>query len=167
MGIFDLFKKKEEPKKEILVYAPIDGEMVNLENVPDKTFAAKLLGDGVAVLPSESGNICSPVDGKLIQLFKTGHAFTVETKEGVNVLVHFGVNTVELNGEGFEKLVEEGIEVKAGDPIVKYNYEYLLENATSVMCPVIILDSEEYVIEKTIEEKNQISKPTVVLKIKK
>lgn len=166
MGFFDLFKKKEEQKKEVLIYSPIDGDIVTLEDVPDKTFAAKLLGDGIAILPNKSGSICSPVDGKLIQLFKTGHAFTVETKEGINVLVHFGINTVELNGQGFEKLVDEGIEVKAGDPIVKYDYEYLLENATSVVCPVIILDSEEYEIKKT-EEKDQIFKSTVILEIKK
>ncbi len=162
MGFFDkLFGKKEEVKenKKIIIKAPITGKVVDIKEVPDETFAQKLLGDGVGIIPEKSGNIVSPVKGTLIQLFETLHAFTVETEDGVNVLVHFGLNTVELKGHGFTKIANEGDKVEVGDVIIKYDLDYLKENAPSVVTPVIILDSEEYtkidvIIDKNVAEGN-------------
>lgn len=147
MGFFsNLFGKKEEEKKEIKlkVYAPINGKIYPLSEVPDETFATKILGDGIAIEPNESGKILSPIDGVITQLFETGHAFTVESKDGISILVHFGLNTVELKGQGFNKVANEGDTVKVGDPIVEFDLPFLKENSPSVLTPVIVLDSDDY-----------------------
>ncbi len=153
MGFFSkLFSKKEEPKVlKSIIKAPINGRVLPISEVPDETFATKMLGDGIGIEPVESGTIVAPVDGVIGQLFETGHAFTVETKEGVNILVHFGLNTVELKGQGFEIIAKEGDNVKAGDPIIKYDLEFLKANSPSVITPVVVLDSEEYKSIKTFE----------------
>lgn len=145
-GIFGLNSKKEEEKKDVIVrvFSPLDGRVLPLSEVPDETFAQGLLGDGIGIEPLTSGIVKAPVSGKIIQLFETKHAFVVETKEGVQVLTHFGLNTVKLNGAGFEGIAKEGDLVKAGDPIVKFDYEFLKENADSIITPVVILESEEY-----------------------
>ena len=141
MGFFSkLFSKKEEPKVlKSIIKAPINGRVLPISEVPDETFATKMLGDGIGIEPVESGTIVAPVDGVIGQLFETGHAFTVETKEGVNILVHFGLNA------------KEGDNVKAGDPIIKYDLEFLKANSPSVITPVVVLDSEEYKSIKTFE----------------
>lgn len=159
--------EKETKNNEInvKVYAPLSGKVVALENVPDVTFAQKMLGEGLAIEPSTDGEILAPISGTLVQMFKTGHAFTVESKEGVNILIHFGMNTVDLNGQGFEILVEEGSEVTKGQPIVKYDYNFLKANAASIITPVIVLDSEEYKIEfNNIED--TVAGETVLYEIK-
>lgn len=147
MGFFDLFKKKEKETKKILI-APITGEVVPMENVPDETFASKMLGDGVAIEPSESGYMVAPMDG-VVDITPTLHAFTLESTDGISVLVHLGVDTVKLNGQGFEQIAKTGQKVKAGDPIIKFDLEYLRENAPSVTSPIIVLESDNY---KNIEK---------------
>ncbi|WP_288866934.1 PTS glucose transporter subunit IIA [uncultured Sneathia sp.] len=142
MGFFDLFKKKETNTKKVLI-APITGDVVPLDTVKDETFASKMLGDGVAIEPKESGVMLAPMDG-IVDITPTLHAFTLESSDGVSILVHLGVDTVKLNGKGFEQLVESGTKVKAGDGIIKYDLAFLKENAPSVTSPVIVLESDEY-----------------------
>lgn len=150
MKLFNFFKKeketekKEEKKLEVSVFSPIKGKLVDITNVPDSTFAEKMLGEGVAIIPEKSGEILSPVNGKIVQLFNTLHAFTIETKEGLNVLVHFGIDTVLLKQEGFTQLLSEGDNVKVGDAIVKYDLDLIIERGYNPITSVIILDSEEY-----------------------
>ena len=147
MGFFDsLFGKKKEVEKRsvIKVVAPVDGNVIPLSQVPDETFAQGLLGLGVGIEPLESGYVKAPVAGTIIQLFETKHAFVVETPEGLNVLTHFGLNTVKLKGEGFEAVAKEGDKVNAGDPIVKFDLEFLKANADSVVTPVVVLESDDY-----------------------
>lgn len=168
MGFFDkLFGKKEAENVTLDVYAPISGEFVKLEEVPDKTFSAKMLGDGAAILPVKSGEIVAPFDGKLVQVFKTGHAFTIEANNGVNVLIHFGMNTVDLAGQGFTKLVEEGTVVKKGQPIIKYDYEFLKDNAPSVVTPVIVLESDEMSKVEILPNDKLVAGETLLLKVTK
>ncbi|WP_068449104.1 PTS sugar transporter subunit IIA [Caviibacter abscessus] len=153
MGFFaNLFsKKKEEVVTKNVVVSPIAGKVIPISEVPDETFASKMLGDGVGIEPFASGVMVAPADGVISQLFETGHAFTIETKQRVNILVHFGLNTVELKGKGFEIIAKEGDTVKAGDPIIKYDLEFLKANSPSVITPVVILDSDEYTAIKTFE----------------
>lgn len=169
MGIFDFFKKKEEKKEveKIVVKAAITGKAINISEVPDPTFAEKLLGDGIGIVPVSSGEIVAPVSGTIVQLFETLHAFTIETESGVNVLVHFGLNTVELKGEGFIKLLNEGDKVKAGDAIVKYDLDFIKENAPSVITPMVILDSEEYKSIKVSVDKDVVAGQDIVIEIEK
>lgn len=167
MGFFDKIFGSKKEEKVLEVYAPVTGKQVNLEDVPDKTFASKMLGDGQAIMPNGNGEIVAPFDGKLVQVFKTGHAFTVEANNGVNVLVHFGINTVDLEGQGFTKLVQEGSKVKKGEPIIRYDYDFLSKNAQSVITPVIVLESDDLQKIEVVENKDVIAGQTVILKITK
>src|SRR5690349_23103175 len=100
----------------ISVLAPLDGTVVELEKVPDEVFAMKMAGDGVAIDPS--GQVAlAPVSGQLVKLFRGGHAFGIAGEGGVELIVHLGLDTVELEGEGFEKIAVEGQVVQSGDPI--------------------------------------------------
>lgn len=102
----------------------------------------------MAIEPSESGFMVAPMDG-VVDITPTLHAFTLEATDGVSILVHLGVDTVKLNGQGFEQLVKTGQKVKTGDPIIKFDLDYLKENAPSVTSPIIVLESDNY---KNIEK---------------
>ena len=135
--MFNFFKKKNE---DVVKLAPlncnddeivsiVDGKLINITTVPDATFAGKIMGDGVAfVCDGDSVTFCSPANGKLEALFPTGHAYGIKMNNGVVILVHIGINTVEENGKGFEILGKsQGDVVKAGEPIVKVDMKTLRE----------------------------------------
>lgn len=126
-------------EKEILAedfLMPIEGEIVPLSDVPDDAFAQEMMGPGFGIKPS--GNIVySPVDGRLVTLFPTKHALGIETDTGVEILIHVGLDTVKLNGEGFESLVEQGQLIQRGDALLKLDLDYLKANAPSVITPVV------------------------------
>ncbi|WGE88829.1 PTS glucose transporter subunit IIA [Actinobacillus arthritidis] len=143
MGFFDkLFGSKQATTKEVKVYAPLSGEIVNIEDVPDVVFSEKIVGDGVAIRPN-GDTIVAPVSGTIGKIFETNHAFSIESDEGVELFVHFGIDTVELKGEGFTRVAQEGQAVKAGDPIIKFNLELLESKAKSVLTPVVISNMDE------------------------
>ncbi|ATW43632.1 PTS glucose transporter subunit IIA [Glaesserella parasuis] len=144
MGFFDkLFGgKKEAVAKEVKIYAPLSGEIVNIEDVPDVVFSEKIVGDGIAIRPT-GDTIVAPVNGTIGKIFETNHAFSIESEDGVELFVHFGIDTVELKGEGFTRLAEENQEVKVGDPIIKFDLELLQSKAKSVLTPVVISNMDE------------------------
>ena len=127
-----------EHKKELLIRAPLSGTAVPITDVPDPVFGEKVMGDGLAIRPSD-GRICSPVDGTVTSVAASKHAYALQTAEGVDVLVHFGLDTVSLNGEGFTPAVQEGDQVKAGDLLCQVDLEVIrsagLENITPVTFP--------------------------------
>ena len=133
MGFFDIFKKKE--KTVITIYSPINGKVIELKDVPDEAFAQKMVGDGCAIEP-DKGVICSPIDGQLMNIFPTSHAIIFETIDGLEMIVHFGIDTVKLEGKGFQKLREPG-SIKIGDEIVKYNLEEKKDVYTTKRSPII------------------------------
>ncbi|EFR91237.1 glucose-specific phosphotransferase enzyme IIA component, partial [Listeria innocua FSL S4-378] len=110
-----MFKKFLKKSKNETVFAHVTGQLIALEDVPDPVFNQKMMGEGIAIKP-ESGTIVAPVDGKIIQLAETKHAFGIRTDMGQEILVHIGLETVSLNGEGFNVLVNVGDKVKVGDP---------------------------------------------------
>ena len=118
MGLFDFIKKKEEktPTKNIVACA--SGTLVDITMVEDPTFAEKMMGDGYAIAPSE-GTVVSPIDGEIAVAFPTGHAFGIKSEDGLEVLIHIGIDTVGLNGKGFTAKVQTGQKVHAGDVLVK------------------------------------------------
>ncbi|WP_100331306.1 glucose-specific PTS transporter subunit IIBC [Bacillus xiapuensis] len=116
--------------------SPIKGEIVPLSEVPDQVFSQKLMGDGFAVVPSE-GKVVAPADGKIVTTFPTKHAIGMETASGRELLIHFGIDTVNLKGEGFDLLVSQGDEVKKGQEILKVDLDYVKKHAPSVMTPII------------------------------
>lgn len=143
MGFFSkLFGSKQKESKEIQIFAPLSGEIVNIEDVPDVVFSEKIVGDGIAIRPT-GDTIVSPVNGTIGKIFETNHAFSIESEDGVELFVHFGIDTVELKGEGFTRIAEEGQSVKVGDPIIKFDLELLEAKAKSVLTPVVISNMDE------------------------
>lgn len=137
-----LFKKKKDENNSISIYAPIDGEVVPLEDVPDPVFSQKMMGDGVAIKPN-NGTVVSPVQGKIMQVFPTKHAIGIQAENGIEILLHIGLETVNLNGEGFTTHVQEGDNVKVGDALVTFEKEIIEEKAKSTITPVIITNTTE------------------------
>jgi glucose-specific phosphotransferase system IIA component len=126
--------------KKILAVA--DGEVLPLSRVPDEVFASGMLGEGFAVQPT-AGTIYSPVNGTIGSVTETKHAYTVRSSDGLDILVHIGVDTVKLCGEGFISLVEEGDEVKAGDIIARADLDIIKKHGCPVVIPVIVSNFEE------------------------
>ena len=139
MGLFDIFKKKE--KTIVTIYSPMNGKVIELKEVPDEAFAQKMVGDGCAIEP-DKGIICSPIDGQLMNIFPTNHAIIFETIDGLEMIVHFGIDTVKLDGKGFQKLREPG-PIKIGDEIVKYDLDDIKDGVPSTRSPIIINNMEK------------------------
>lgn len=139
----NLFKKinNTSKPKSIELFNPIEGEVIPIEDTPDKVFAGKMLGDGFAIKPHDN-KVYSPVSGEIKLFFPTLHAIAIETQEGVEVLVHIGVDTVELEGEGFTGHVEVGDKVKKGDLLVSFDKDIIESKAKSSITPVIITNIE-------------------------
>lgn len=125
MGLFDKFRKKDENSVNIVAMA--DGDLIDVTTVPDQVFSQKMLGDSVAFsYPGDEVEVCSPATGTLTVLYPTGHAFGVTRDDGVELLVHIGIDTVEANGDGFTLgKFKQGDKVKAGDMIVKADLKKL------------------------------------------
>ena len=119
-----------------IISSPITGLATALENVPDEGFAGKMMGDGAAVTP-EDAIICAPEDGEVVFVFDTKHAIGFQTDSGVALLLHIGIDTVNLNGEGFEVFVENGRKVKKGEPLMKIDIDFLKSHAPSLCSPVL------------------------------
>jgi glucose PTS system EIICBA or EIICB component len=132
------------------ISSPLSGELVPLAEVPDDVFAGKMMGDGFAIVP-EDGEIVSPVNGKIVNLFPTKHAIGILSEGGKEILIHVGIDTVNLKGEGFEPLVKEGDEVKQGQPLLKADLAYIEKHAKSTITPIVftnLKDGETVTIER-------------------
>ncbi|MDM8533754.1 PTS glucose transporter subunit IIA [Clostridiaceae bacterium HSG29] len=129
-------------KKKIILKMPINGKLINITEVPDAVFSQKMLGDGFAIEPSE-GIVYSPINGKVIQKFPTNHALGLETEEGLEILIHFGLDTVELKGEGFKNLVEVGDVITAGQALLEVDLEFLKENNKPSVTPIIFTNFDK------------------------
>lgn len=133
----------EQKKNKILeIKAPISGKAVPLSEVPDPVFSEKMMGDGLAIIPAE-GKIYSPVNGEIIMVSATKHAYGILADDGTELLIHFGLETVELNGDGFNVLVKSGDKVKVGDIISEVDYEKLKEKNINMITPVLICNGSE------------------------
>ena len=145
-------KLEEKPEKEEVVYAktpgkvtlinPVRGEVENIEKSVDQTFASKMMGEGLAITPTD-GKLYAPMDCKVESIFQTGHAVTLSSIEGVNILIHIGVDTVNLEGKGFTKHVTDGDELKAGDLIIDFDRDYIKSQGLSDQTMVVIMDSDD------------------------
>lgn len=137
----------EEPKKEVAVTVDeeivslVNGELLDISAVPDEVFSTKLMGDGFAI-KSKDGDIYAPVDGTVEVIFPTKHAIIIKSTAGREVLIHLGIETVKLEGKGFDMFVEVGQEVKAGDKLVKMDLDYIEKNATSTISPIVFTNLE-------------------------
>lgn len=129
--------------KNTKILAPVKGKVIPLEQVPDEVFAEKVLGDGVAIIP-EDGKIYSPVDGTITTITDSLHAYGFETEDGIQMIVHFGLETVNLKGKGFTSRVKVGDKVKAGDLVAEVDLDYLKENHVETITPVIVCGGIPY-----------------------
>ena len=137
-------QEAEEQKvvERIVISSPITGVAADLSTAPDEAFAQKMMGDGAVVTP-EDPFVRAPEDGEVAFVFDTKHAIGFITDSGISLLIHVGIDTVKLNGGGFEALVESGQTVKKGDPMLKLDLEYLKANAPSVTSPVLCTELED------------------------
>lgn len=126
-----------------VLVAPVSGTVVAIDRVPDEAFASKAVGDGLAIQPT-SGTVVAPASGTLVKIFNTNHAFCLETENGVEVVVHMGLDTVALKGQGFTRLAEEGAEVVAGQPILEMDLAFLNEHARSMISPVVVSNIDDF-----------------------
>lgn len=126
-----------------VVGAPVAGSLVSIKEVSDPTFGEEILGKGVAIIPS-ANQICAPIDGKVATVFPTGHAVAVTGHDGTEVLIHVGLDTVNLNGEHFTIHVEADQEVKKGDLLLEADLEQIKAAGYDVITPVVICNSDEF-----------------------
>ncbi|WP_077324351.1 PTS system trehalose-specific EIIBC component [Virgibacillus siamensis] len=146
------------------IYAPLNGLISPLEDVPDPTFSQKMMGDGIAIEPTD-GNVVAPLDGEIVQIFPTKHAVGILSNAGTEVLIHIGLDTVNLDGEGFEAHVKQGDKVKAGDLLVTFDLEFVREKAAGVTTPVIITNGEQVGFLEKSNETTAAAGETVLLTV--
>lgn len=133
------FKRK---KKEILIQSPLEGEILPLERVPDEVFSQKMLGDGFAVAPT-NGTVVSPVDGEIVNVFPTKHAIGIKDTNGKELLIHVGLDTVNLQGEGFTSFVTDGQAVKKGQKLLEVDFEGIKDKVPSIITIVVMTNLAE------------------------
>ncbi|MDV4149538.1 PTS glucose transporter subunit IIA [Clostridium sp. AL.422] len=146
-----------------VLVAPVSGKAMPLSEVPDPVFAEKLAGDGMAIM-AEGDTIVAPADGEVTLIFKTKHAFAMTLANGLEILVHIGLETVSLDGEGFEQLVEQGVKVKAGTPLIKINREFILSKGLSLATPVLITNVDAAKSIAPVESGEVVAGKTPVVK---
>ncbi|MCP3033406.1 glucose-specific PTS transporter subunit IIBC [Halobacillus sp. A1] len=122
--------------------SPIKGKVLPITEVPDQVFSGKMMGDGFAIEPID-GKIVSPINGKVLNVFPTKHAIGLQADNGMEILIHIGIDTVKLKGEGFTSYVEEGSEVKQGQTLMEVDLDYVSTNATSIITPIIFTNLNE------------------------
>jgi len=166
MGLFSkLFGEKTDSAGTIEIVEPLSCEIVKIEDVSDVVFSEKTVGDGIAIKPS-GNKMVAPVDGTIGKIFETNHAFSIESDNGIELFVHFGIDTVELKGEGFKRIAEEGQKVKKGDVVIEFDLPLLEEKAKSTLTPVVISNMDE--IKELIKLTGQVTVgETPVIRIRK
>ncbi|CAL4318217.1 glucose PTS transporter subunit IIA [Buchnera aphidicola] len=160
--ISNFFKKK----KNFLIKAPLSGKIINIKKVPDVVFSKKIVGDGIAIDPSDN-KIVAPFDGKISKIFRTLHAFSIESKiDGVQLFVHFGIDTIKMNGKGFKCHVKENQNLKTGELILTVDLNLLKKESKSIITPIIISNTEDF---KKIKKKkgNVILGKNTIMKLTK
>lgn len=140
-------KKKKEAAGEPKLYAPLTGECMPIDKVPDPVFADKILGDGVAVIPAD-GKVYAPADGTVENLLESHHAVCLLTPGGAELLIHVGKDTVALNGKHFAAHVKEGDKVKRGQLLLSFERDALLAQGFDLATPVVVSNGDEFVMEK-------------------
>ena len=133
--------KQEKDLQALHLLAPISGQTIRLIDVPDPVFSEKLTGDGLAIL-ADGDTVLAPCDGEITLFFDTKHAFAITTPDGVQVLVHVGLDTIIMNGDGLTALKHSGEKVTAGTPIIKIDRPLLEKHNINMICPVLIVNYE-------------------------
>ena len=146
MWPFGKTERKDSETVKLQIWAPLSGKIMELAQVPDPMFADQLLGPGLAIYPT-SGEILAPFDGEVIALFPTGHAIGLKSTEGVECLIHCGIDTVELQGKGFKVMVSQGDQVKLGTVLIKADLKLIASQGKNLATPIVITNSDQWSIE--------------------
>lgn len=162
--MFGFFKKDKEstPNRTELV-AVQNGTIVKVENLPDPVFSEKMLGDGFAILPNNDGTVVSPIDATVEEVQDTLHAYCLHTNDGLDILVHIGINTVSLNGEGFKPKVKKGQKVKVGDVLASVDLDYIKSKGLPTYTVVLVTNIDELKDFNISANKDAVSGETVVM----
>src|SRR5919106_3249856 len=123
------------------LFAPISGVLVALDDVPDQAFAQRLAGDGLAIDPLDQ-RLVAPCDARVLQVHRAGHAVTL-SGGGVDILIHIGLDTVKLNGKGFSSSVKAGDQVRAGDPLMSFDADFIARHARSLLSPLLVTNMDQ------------------------
>jgi PTS system glucose-specific IIA component len=158
--MFGFFKKNKE-EKSIIIKSPIVGRCFDISEIPDEVFSTKMLGNGIG-FESTEGILYAPVDGEILQVFPTKHAIILKSKEGIEILLHIGIDTVEMKGEGFETFVEKAQQVKAGDKLLSFDNDLIKAKAKSNLCVLVLTESAEFKL-GTVDKNNEV----IIVKLKK
>ncbi|WHY02828.1 PTS glucose transporter subunit IIA [Neobacillus sp. DY30] len=148
--MFKNFFKSKKVEVDTSILQPLEGEIIPLDVVPDPVFSQKMIGDGFAVNPT-NGTVVAPVDGEVISVFPTKHAVSVKSADGREILIHVGLETVSLNGEGFTSFVSDGQRVQKGQKLLEADFDSIKEKVPSIITPVIftnLAEDEKVVIEE-------------------
>lgn len=160
--MFKFFRNKKSP---LLVYAPVKGRIVDISDVPDKVFAGCMMGDGIAIEPAE-GLVSAPCNGEIILVPQTLHAIALRSDEGVEILIHIGLDTVELEGRGFTVHVQPGDKVKLGDKLITFDMEYIHSQGKPLITPLVITNMADKVdtITKFLDSPDNVALEVVIKK---
>lgn len=161
----NLFGKKDDSPVDgmLEIKSPFNGKYVKLEDIPDPVFAEKMMGEGFGIEPTD-GEVVSPVAGEVMQVFPTNHAIGIKTANGIELLIHIGLETVAMEGEGFTGHVSEGDSVEVGDKLVTFDMDLVKKEANSTISPVIITNSDTLKSFEIVETGDVSRGQTVVAK---
>jgi sugar PTS system EIIA component len=157
--MFELFKKEKKEVKEL--YSPVNGKMIKIEEVPDCVFASKMMGNGVA-FNFNDGFIYAPCDCEIVLIANTKHAIGLKTVNGIEILIHIGLETVNLKGEGFKHLKNVGDKVRKGEKLVEVDVDFMKRKGMNLITPMVITSNQEI----EICDVEDVDNKTVVIKIK-
>ncbi len=154
-----MFKSKKDNNTEL--FAPVTGKAVSLTSVPDPVFAEKMMGEGLAFVP-ESNVFSAPADGTITMISPTNHAYGMTLPSGLEVLVHIGIDTVKLDGEGFQLFVKEGQKVKKGQKVIEADLDFIRSKDIPTITPMILLNHFDFKINEIIDNEDVNSGSVVV-----
>ena len=150
--------------KDELIYSPIEGELQDIKQVPDSTFSDEIIGKGIAIFPRK-GMVFAPFDGQITMIFRTKHALAFTSKTGVEVLVHIGIDTVELDGRGFKLLKNKGDNVKKGEPVLEFDRDLIKKQGYQLITPVVVTNYQKFKNVEKISGLKQVDSHKVVMRI--
>ena len=148
------------------ILAPLDGKCIPLSDVKDEVFAKQMMGPGCAIIPS-NGEVVSPIKGKVSVIAPTKHCICITCTDGLEIMIHFGIDSFKTQGKGFEYCVEVGDTVKKGQPICKLDLNYFIEQNIDMSSPIVILNHDKFTIEECDLINTNITKNDVLMKYKK
>lgn len=160
--MFSIFKRK---KKQDVITSCVSGKIVPIEMINDGVFSAKILGEGVGIYPSEE-IVLSPCDGEIVSVMEeTKHALGIKTSNNMEVLIHVGINTVSMKGQGFEVFAKTGDKVKKGDKLITFNREFIKENNLDDVVVMVVTNSDQFENLNFQTDMSEVSNDTVILNL--